>query len=113
MSEQAASARVRGAAAVALAVAMLLAMDGVPYMRDAAAAAGHGVSTAEVFDENPVTDDLDPTDDGSIIVECVAWADPWRSYLTARPAAGPVAVGDVPALTATGASSANLVPQQQ
>jgi hypothetical protein len=44
--------------------------------RAAAAGTGHRGATAEVLDETPIFDDSDPTDDGFIIIECVAFGRP-------------------------------------
>jgi hypothetical protein len=66
---------VRGAAAVVLAAAMLLPIDAGAYPSSGgiAAAMGHDVVTFGPGDEGWRTNEPDPTDDGSIIIECVVF----------------------------------------
>ena len=66
---------IRGAAAVVLAAAMLVPMSAGAYSlnRRIAAGAGHELATFGLGDEGWRTNEPDPTDDGSIIIECVVF----------------------------------------
>jgi hypothetical protein len=66
---------IRGAAAVVLAAAMLLPINAGAYPSSGsiAAATGHDVATFGPGDEGWRTNEPDPTDDGSIIIECVVF----------------------------------------
>jgi hypothetical protein len=66
----------RGVAAVLIAAAMLVATEAGarPISDDLARGLGHQVVTFGIADEGLPADELDPTDDGSIIIECVGLA---------------------------------------
>lgn len=61
-------------AALALAVAMPLMMQAQAYPFDHRIGAGYQVATGA--HEDSTTDEADPTDDGSIIIECLGFAGP-------------------------------------
>jgi hypothetical protein len=64
----------RGVAAVLFAATLLVATEAGahPISDSLARGLGHQVATFGGADEGLQTDELDPTDDGSIIIECVA-----------------------------------------
>jgi hypothetical protein len=64
----------RGAAAVLLAAAMLLptAAGAHPIGDSSTRGAAHQVVSFGIPDEGPRVEELDPTDDGFIIIECIA-----------------------------------------
>lgn len=67
----------RGVAAILLAATMLVATEAGahPISDSLGRGPGHQVVTFGIADEGLPADELDPTDDGSIIIECVAFAD--------------------------------------
>ena len=66
----------RGAAAVLLAAAMLLptAAGAHPIGDSSTRGAAHQVVSFGIPDEGPRVEELDPTDDGFIIIECIGFA---------------------------------------
>jgi hypothetical protein len=66
----------RGVAAVLFAATLLVATEAGahPTSNSVARGLGHQVATFGGADEGLQTDELDPTDDGSIIIECVGFA---------------------------------------
>ena len=73
-----------GAAAVLLAAAMLIptAAGAQPIEGSSTRGAAHQVVSFGIPDEGPRVEELDPTDDGFIIIECVGFVGP--AALTAR-----------------------------
>jgi len=65
----------RGAAAVLLAAAMLIptAAGAQPIEGSSTRGAAHQVVSFGIPDEGPRVEELDPTDDGFIIIECVGF----------------------------------------
>ena len=61
----------RGGAALGLGLAMSMVLAAEAYALDPVAQAGRAMRMAEFPDENAIGTQADPTDDGSIIVECV------------------------------------------
>ena len=74
----------RGAAAVLVAAAMLVptAAGAYPIGGSSTRIAAHQVINFGVTDEGPRVEELDPTDDGFIIIECIGFAE--RAALNAR-----------------------------
>jgi hypothetical protein len=68
----------RGAAAVLLAAAMLIptAAGAQPIEGSSTRGAAHQVVSFGIPDEGPRVEELDPTDDGFIIIECIGFAGP-------------------------------------
>jgi hypothetical protein len=68
----------RGAAAVLLAAAMLVptAAGAYPIGDSSTRGAAHEVISLGTPDEGPRVEELDPTDDGFIIIECIGFAGP-------------------------------------
>jgi hypothetical protein len=68
----------RGAGAVLLAAAMLVPSGAGAYPIDGGSARGaaHQISSFGIPDEGPQVEELDPTDDGFIIIECVGFVGP-------------------------------------
>ena len=66
----------RGAAAVLLAAAMLIptAAGAQPIEGSSTRGAAHQVVSFGIPDEGPRVEELDPTDDGFIIIECIGFA---------------------------------------
>ena len=66
----------RGAAAVLLAAAMLFPTGGGahPIGNSSARGASHQILRFESSEEGPRVEESDPTDDGFIIIECIAFA---------------------------------------
>jgi hypothetical protein len=62
-------------AAFGLGLAMLTVLAAGAFAFDSVADAGHATWTAEFSDESPIGTQADPTEDGSIIVECVTLRD--------------------------------------
>jgi hypothetical protein len=69
------SGAARRCTAVGLGLAMLTGLAAEAYAFDPVADAGHAMRMAEFSDESPIGTQADPTEDGSIIVECVALRD--------------------------------------
>jgi hypothetical protein len=61
----------RGGAALGLGLAVLTVLAVEAYGLDPVAHAGHAVRMVEFFDESQIGTQADPTENGSIIVECV------------------------------------------
>jgi hypothetical protein len=61
--------------ALGLGLAMLTVLAAEAYAFDPVADAGHAMRMAEFSDESPIGRQADPTEDGSIIVECVTLRD--------------------------------------
>jgi hypothetical protein len=76
MSKQNWSQDTSGVAAVLLAAAMLVptAAGAHPIGDGSALGAAHRVVSFGVPDEGPRVEELDPTDDGFIIIECISFA---------------------------------------
>jgi len=72
-----------GATALGLGLAMLTVLAAEACAFDPAANAGHAMRMDEFSDESPIGTQADPTEDGSIIVECVALHDAFETN-TAR-----------------------------
>jgi hypothetical protein len=66
----------RGAAVVLLAAAMLVPTGAGAHPIDGGSTRGaaHQISSFGIPDEGPQVEELDPTDDGFIIIECVGFA---------------------------------------
>ena len=60
-----------GATALGLGLAMLTVLAAESHAFDPVVDAGHVIRMAEFSEENPIGTQADPTEDGSIIVECV------------------------------------------
>src|SRR5262249_56132630 len=71
------------APAVVVAALILLAEEAGAYPFDGGIGVGtrHQLATDGVAGEGPIIDEADPTNDGSIIVECVGFAAPARPHL--------------------------------
>jgi hypothetical protein len=65
----------RGGTALGLGLAMLTGLAAEAYAFHPVADAGHATRMAEFSDESAIGTQADPTEDGSIIVECVALRD--------------------------------------
>ena len=78
----------RGAAAVLLAAAMLIptAAGAQPIEGSSTRGAAHQVVSFGIPDEGPQVEELDPTDDGFIIIECIGLPGP--AALNARESQG-------------------------
>ena len=76
----------RGVVAVLLAATMVVATQAGahPLSENVARDLGPQVVTSGMADEGPQADELDPTDDGAIIIECVAFAGRGASDANAR-----------------------------
>ena len=62
----------RGGSALGFGLAMLTMLAAESHAFDPVVDAGHVIRMAEFSEENPIGTQADPTEDGSIIVECVA-----------------------------------------
>jgi hypothetical protein len=60
-----------GGTALGLGLAMLTVLDAEAYALNPVSHAGHAMRIVEFFDESPIGNQADPTENGSIIVECV------------------------------------------
>ena len=65
----------RGGAALALGLEMLTVLAAEAHAFDPVEDAGHALRIAEFSDESPIGTQDNPTEDGSIIVECVTLRD--------------------------------------
>jgi len=81
----------RGGTALGLGLAMLTVLAAEAYALDPVAQAGRAMRMAEFSDENPIGTQADPTEDGSIIVECVTLRDTFDTN-TARTSNSTLAV---------------------
>ena len=72
-----------GATALGLGLAMLTVLAAEAYAFDPVGGAGHAMRMAEFSDESPIGTQDNPTEDGSIIVECVTLRDTFETN-TAR-----------------------------
>jgi hypothetical protein len=73
----------RGGAALGLGLAVVMVLAAESYAFDLVADAGRAMRMAEFSDESPIATQADPTEDGSIIVECVTLHDAFETN-TAR-----------------------------
>jgi hypothetical protein len=73
----------RGGGALGLGLAVVMVLAAEAYAFDPVADTGHAMRMAEFSDESPIATQADPTEDGSIIVECVTLHDAFETN-TAR-----------------------------
>ena len=69
------SGAARGCTAVGLGLAMLTGLAAEAHAFDPVADGSHAMRMGEFSDESPIGTQADPTEDGSIIVECVTLRD--------------------------------------